>query len=351
MVRPLRKLVSDGWYHVFGRGWERRRIFADDHDRRHFLELFEGLAKTYRFRIHAFVLMDNHWHGILQTPDANLSQGMQWFNTSYSAWFNARHGRVGSLWQGRYRDVLIEDSAWAYELSVYVHLNPLRLAGLGLDKRGRMMEGQGYREPTGEQSTERLQALRNYRWSSYRAYAGYCAPPSWLTTQALWARAHSVADEQRRAYRVCLKERLAYGVDPDRSERLRDVIAIGSSAFARRIRQSIDPETEMTNRRDLRKRVSEKHVRDAVVAVRAEPWRAFYQRRGDWGRLLYLWAMRHYTGCTLRDAGQHTGAMKPSTVDMAVKRWRRLVADEPGMRARQGELIQRLGESNWKLEG
>ena len=160
-----------------------------------------------------------------------------------------------------------------------------------------------------------------------------------------------MADEQRRVYRVCLKERLAYGVDPDRSERLRDVIAIGSSAFARRIRQSIDPETEMTNRRDLRKRVSEKHVRDAVVAVRAEPWRAFYQRRGDWGRLLYLWAMRHYTGCTLRDAGQHTGAMKPSTVDMAVKRWRRLVADEPGMRARQGELIQRLGESNWKLEG
>ena len=53
----------------------------------------------------------------------------------------------------------------------------------------------------------------------------------------------------------------------------------------------------------------------------------------------------------LRDAGQHTGAMKPSTVDMAIKRWRRLVADEPGMRARQGELIQRLGESNWKLEG
>ena len=142
MVRPLRHLVEGGWYHVFGRGWERRRVFGDDRDREHFLELLDGLHETYRFVIHAYVLMENHHHLIVQTPSANLSQGMQWFNTSYSAWFNARHDRVGALWQGRYRDVLIEGSAWAYELSVYLHLNPLRIAQLGLDKRGRVLEGE-----------------------------------------------------------------------------------------------------------------------------------------------------------------------------------------------------------------
>lgn len=100
--------------------------------------------------------------------------GMQWFNTSYSAWFNARYNRVGSLWQGRYRDVLIENSSWAYELSAYIHLNPLRVSGLGLDKRGRMLEGKGFRVPTSEESRDRLRELREFRWSSYRAYAGYC---------------------------------------------------------------------------------------------------------------------------------------------------------------------------------
>jgi putative transposase len=342
MVRPLRKLVPDGWYHVFGRGWDRRHIFSDDHDRHHFLELLEGLTESFRFRIHAFVLMDNHWHGIFQTPDANLSQGMQWFNTSYSAWFNARHGRVGSLWQGRYRDVLIEDSAWAYELSIYVHLNPLRLARLGLDKRGRMMEGTGYREPTREQSTERLQRLRNYHWSSYRAYAGYCAPQPWLSTQALWTRAHAQPSQQRGSYRTELKARLTHGVDPDRAERLRDVIGIGGAAFARRVRESVDPESEITHRRELRKRVSEKRVRDAVVAVRGESWQTFCESRGDWGRLIYLWAMHRYTGCTLREAGQHAGSMKPSTVSMAIKRWHELVTNDPDMSERQEELIRQL---------
>ena len=121
MVRPLRHIVENGWYHVFGRGWEKRRIFKDERDREHFLELLSGLHEKYRFIIHGYVLMDTHHHLIIQTPDANLSAGMQWFNTSYSAWHNARYDRVGSLWQGRYRDVLVENSAWAYELSVYVH--------------------------------------------------------------------------------------------------------------------------------------------------------------------------------------------------------------------------------------
>lgn len=173
MARPLRVLIPDGWYHVFGRGWERRPVFQDDRDRGHFLELLQQLNETYRFTIHAYALMENHHHLIVQTPDANLSQGMQWFNTSYSAWFNARHDRVGSLWQGRYRDVPIDDGVWACELSVYVHLNPLRVAGLGLDRNGRVLEGRGFRAPTAAQVSERLRRLREYRWSSYRAYAGY----------------------------------------------------------------------------------------------------------------------------------------------------------------------------------
>jgi REP element-mobilizing transposase RayT len=66
MSRPLRRAVVDGWYHVFGRGLERREIFADERDRGHFLELLEELQARYRVRIHAYALMENHWHGIFR---------------------------------------------------------------------------------------------------------------------------------------------------------------------------------------------------------------------------------------------------------------------------------------------
>ena len=154
----------------------------------------------------------------------------------------------------------------------------------------------GYREPTEAQATERLKRLREYRWSSYRAYSGYAKPHAWLTTQAIWTRAHADPRQQRACYRGELRQRLTQGVAPERAERLRDVIAIGSAAFSRRVRESVEERLEVTHRRDVRKRVCESQIRDAVVAMRAEPWNAFCERRGDWGRHLYLWAMKRYAG-------------------------------------------------------
>ena len=117
MARPVRILIPDGWYHVYGRGWERRAIFRDDRDREHFLELLCGLHETYRFVIHAYVLMDNHHHLIVQTPDANLSQGMQWFGGTYdgtnAGWFNTRPRQGGALWHGRFRAMVVEEASVA----------------------------------------------------------------------------------------------------------------------------------------------------------------------------------------------------------------------------------------------
>ena len=342
MARPLRVLIENGWYHVFGRGWERRPIFCDERDRGHFLELLCGLHETYRFRIHAYVLMDNHHHLIVQTPDANLSRGMQWFNTSYSAWFNARHDRVGALWQGRYRDVVIENSAWAYDLSTYVHLNPLRITGLGLDKRGRVLEGKGFRVPTREQVTERLRRLREYRWSSYRAYAGYCAAPAWLTTTELWRRAHKDATQQRVAYRREVKRRLSHGMEANRLERLRDVIGIGSATFARPIRESASEDDGLAQKKELRRKVSVDEMRAAVEKLRGEGWDQFACRRGDWGRSLFLWGVRKHCGLTLREAGQAVGGMKPTAADMALKRLEERAASDAQIRSRREELMRLL---------
>jgi len=103
MARRLRSNRADGWYHVFHRGIERRDVFLDERDREHFCDLLGERHGRYRVVIHAFSLMDNHGHGVVQTPEANLSAAMQGLHLSHAAWFNARHQRVGPLWQGRFR--------------------------------------------------------------------------------------------------------------------------------------------------------------------------------------------------------------------------------------------------------
>ena len=156
MSRALRTNIEDGWYHVMGRGLDPRGLFADDRDRYHFLELLEEAHERYRFVVHAWVLMDTHYHALFQTPDANLSEGMQWFLLSYANWYNTRHQRMGPVFQGRFKAVPVEDSSWAYEVSLYIHLNPLNVAALDLDKRNKAAESAGLKVPTREQVAERL---------------------------------------------------------------------------------------------------------------------------------------------------------------------------------------------------
>ena len=102
MARPLRIEVPGGRYHVTARGNERQRIFRDDADHFHFLELLSQCGERFGAKVHAYVLMDNHYHLLVETPEANLSRAMHWLNAGYCVWFNARHRRHGPLLQGRF---------------------------------------------------------------------------------------------------------------------------------------------------------------------------------------------------------------------------------------------------------
>src|SRR6266498_1999484 len=135
MARPLRLERAGGWYHITARGNERRPVYRDDRDRQHFCELLEEMVSRFQVQLHCFVLMENHYHLLLELRESNLSRALQWLNVSYSVWFNRRHRRSGHLFQGRFKSVVVNREQWGLELSRYVHLNPVRVGRMGLGMR------------------------------------------------------------------------------------------------------------------------------------------------------------------------------------------------------------------------
>ncbi|MHA1153565.1 MAG: transposase [Alphaproteobacteria bacterium] len=126
MSRQLRLQFPGAVTHVTSRGNAQQDIFADDADRARFLDLLGREIEQQRWRCHAYCLMDNHYHLIIETPDANLSRGMGRLNMAYAQGFNRRHGRNGHLFQGRFHAIIVEKDSHLLELCRYVVLNPVR---------------------------------------------------------------------------------------------------------------------------------------------------------------------------------------------------------------------------------
>jgi putative transposase len=155
MARPLRVEFEHALYHAIARGNERSTIFRDDRDRQGLLAGLGRVVERYGWICHAYCLMGNHFHQLIETPNANLSIGMRQLNGVYAARFNRRHGRVGHLFEGRFKAYLVEKDAYGLGVARYVVLNPVR---------ARLCSHPG-----------------EWRWSSYRATAGLEPPPAFLT--------------------------------------------------------------------------------------------------------------------------------------------------------------------------
>ena len=136
------------------RGNERKNVFKSKHDREKSLEYLESASQRYDAVIHAFCLMDNHYHLLIETPFGNLFRIMRHINGAYTTYFNVKRARFGHLFQRRYKAIPVEIDEYAKELSRYMHLNPVR--------------------------AERVKTPEEYEWSSYRFYIGEAKPAKWL---------------------------------------------------------------------------------------------------------------------------------------------------------------------------
>src|SRR5258705_13674953 len=183
------------------------------------------MVELFRVRLHAFVLMDNHYHLLLELGEANLSRAVQWLNVSYTVWFNRKPRRAGHLFQGRFKSVLVNPEEWALSLSRYLHLNPVRVGRLGLGKseRQRMRVGAaGAPEP--EVVRQRIALLREHCWSSYRAYIGLAAKPAWLECEVILKFGAGKAAERQANYRRYVEAAVREGLEQSPWEQLREQV-------------------------------------------------------------------------------------------------------------------------------
>jgi len=308
MARPWRLQFPDAVYHITSRGNNRQAIFHDDADREMFLVLLGQAAARFPLHLFAFCLMSNHYHLFLRTPEPNLASAMHWLNATYTMRFNRRHHRLGHLFQGRYRAVVVfEESHW-WHLSMYLHLNPVR-AG--------MVPDPGV-----------------YFWSSFRDFTRRKSRFEWLKPEeVLTGYGRGEADQRRRYRRECLE--LA-GAASDFWEELRSSFFLGTRAaltemarrhrpkgqsqevpaFRRAGRREVDPELELTR------------VAQAFQVAKAE---LFQRRWNHWPRMAAYFHLVEHCGMKVSAVAKRMGVGAPA-VTLGLQVFRKKLAKSKNLR-------------------
>jgi len=249
MARPLRIEYPGALYHVTSRGDRQESIFDDDQDRRAFLNVMGEVVSRFRWRCHSYCLMGNHYHLMIETPEANLTKGMRQLNGVFTQWSNRRHQRSGHLFQGRYKAILVDRDAYFLELGRYIVLNPVRAA--------------------------MVKHPRQWPWSSYGATMGTVPAPVWLTTDDLLAKFGRRRVAARRKYEQFVAEGMAAeSVWKD----LKGQIYLGDDDFVERMRGKLGDRDEDANI---------PRVQQRGAAAKLSAFRQHYNSRDDAMRSAY----------------------------------------------------------------
>ena len=299
MARPLRIEYPGAYYRVTSRGNERKDIFRDDADRKRFLELLSSSVEQFILRLHAYVLMRNHYHLLVETPEGELSRAIRYLNGVYTQHINRRHRKVGHLFQGRYKAILIDKDSYLIELSRYIHLNPWRVRS-------------GARDP-----------LR-YPWSSLRAYTGKEKAPRWLVTDEILGSFGQRQGKAQRAYGEFVREGIQKGVKTP-WEGVRWQSLLGPRDFVEEIEERFLRDrgrelTEIRGLRESRKRVEAERLVGVVCRYYGIKGGELRKRSHSYteARQVASYVMRRYSLMTLKEVGKKVG-LHYSTVGNVVR--------------------------------
>jgi len=232
MARPPRLEFPGAVYHVTSRGNARQKVFFADADRALFLNTLAAVLRRYGWICHAYCLMANHYHLLIETPKANLSIGMRQLNGIYTQSFNRRHHRVGHLFQGRFKAILVEKESHLLELCRYIVLNPVRIKG--------------------------NVTAQSWKWSSYRPTAGLASVPEFLSTEWILEQFGKKRMQAQSRYREFVRDGLASRPWDD----LKGQIYLGSKAFIER----------HASRQKVHKEIPRAQLRAAKPSLEQDLW-------------------------------------------------------------------------------
>jgi len=292
MGRPLRIEYPGALYHVTSRGNEKRRIFLQDSDRLRFLRILEEYHERYGILIHNYVLMNNHYHLILETPRGNLLKVMHGLNGGYTGYFNRKHGRVGHLFQGRYTGILVDRDSYLLQLSRYLHLNPV--------------------------VAKIVERPEQYKWSSYRSFIREGKQLGWVEYRWLLSQFGRDKKGARKKYKEFVEEGLRKKVE-DPFKKVYGQVVLGGEAFRERIRELLKGRNltdgivakqkfkEFLNAEDIIRAVAR------VFRVRVEALNGRRQR-GNQARKVAVYLVKRYSGLDNGRVGQLFGGIHYSAV-------------------------------------
>lgn len=296
MPRKPRVEYAGAIYHVMNRGDRKNLIYRDDRDKGIFLGALKEVCLRTGWLIHAYVLLDNHYHFLLETPEPNLVSGMKWLQGTYTQRFNCRYAEYGHLFQGRYKALLVDGESGDYFSTVasYIHMNPVR-AGLILGGRPDLM---------------------SYCWSSYPAYIDLDRRDSWLRTDRVLG-ALGIADDRRgrKQFLEYMQRRVVEWIGGEASvdaEKTRQSICrgwcYGDEEFRERMEQLVDRRVEEYDRRSYSghqvtshdERMAERILDQCLRAFGIIPEDLAVMAKGDSRKKVMAWAIRRRT-CVRND--------------------------------------------------
>jgi REP element-mobilizing transposase RayT len=267
MARPLRIEYPGALYHVTTRGNAGGKIFRSDKDREYFLDLLGFIIDRFNWLCHAWCLMDNHYHLILETPEGNLSRGMRQLNGIYTQKYNWRYTKTGHVFQGRYKAILVNKESYLLELCRYVVLNPVR--------------------------ANKVKRPQDWKWSSYRSTTGAAKAPQWLTTDWILAQFSRSRRGAQRLYHQFIME----GITKETPWKdLKGQIFLGDEGFIEECKRNLDVSSDLREIPRLQ-RYAERPVLVELLdeeIQRDEVWR---------NRAIYRAHVKY--GYTLREIADH----------------------------------------------
>ena len=288
MARALRITFPGAFYHVTSRGNERKAVFKSKRDREKFLEYLESATQRYDALIHAYCMMDNHYHLLLQTPSGNLPQIMRHINGAYTTYFNVKRDRSGHLFQGRYKAILVDIDEYAKELSRYIHLNPVR--------------------------AKIVETPEEYEWSSYPAYTGKQKPAKWLYRDFILGYFGQKLSIAQKGYQEFVNALVRQEYDSPLDEVVSSTL-LGSADFIAFIKDNFlsakKPDRELPALKELVKKNSIQDIFEKVELV--------FNKDKVMARNVKMYLCQRYTGQKLKDIGLHFG-IGESGVSQACRR-------------------------------